>query len=111
MPFTPDSPTVETALVPVTRVANVYQIHEINMSFTPNNIVQTSIYVKWSKGFNDDSGQYIIAEENSSILRGDPLMEKFAELVRPKDSNYVTVKKAIWSYLIEQGLIPSGTVS
>jgi len=111
MPFIPDSPEVKIALVPQEHIINVYQIHDVNMSFQPDNPQETAIFVRWSKGFRAEDGKYYISEEGTALLKGDALLEKMSQTCFTGASHYSDFKAALWEYLSEQGHIPAGSIS
>ena len=111
MPFIPDNPEVKTAFVPQEHIINVYQIHDVIMSFMPDNLQETSMCVKFSKGFRTDNGQYYVSEEKQVILRGDALTEKMIQPCYPGATHYSDFKAALWEILLEQGHIPSGSIT
>jgi len=110
MPFIPDSPESRDVVTSVSKVLDVYQIHEVRIDAPPNDRTQTKISVRWSRGYME-GGLYYSGEVNEILLEGVNLLTAMAAAVAPGKSHYDDFRDALWALLQLEGAAPPGVVS
>lgn len=106
-PTTPTTKDVPSAII--TKNLDTYHIHRLYIDLDPNNPAGTTITVRWSCGYMEDT-TYIASALSEVVLSGAGLLTKIAELSDDTKSHYDNVRHATWELMQAEGHVPAGTV-
>jgi len=112
MPFNPTTPESKTAVKTVEQevLLDTYDILRFDMNFDPNNPMTTFVDVTWLKGYMEE-GKFVEVERHVSRLAGPTFL---AAVMVPADSGqsvYGNVKSTLWQYMIDQEIVPEGSIA
>ena len=113
MSFIPNNP--ETRVVPNTDTKpephNEFHIHELSFLLEPRNPMLTKCRIVWSEGYDNADGYYVGSLIHEDHLEGTALVAALIALVTSGNTRYDEVKGAIWQLLIDEGIVPQGSVA
>jgi hypothetical protein len=119
MPFEPTFPPTAPVFAPTTRPVDMYYMQVVNTRLKSGDPSAIEIDVEWFEGF-DDGGMFVVAPDSdtvggggrkSAMLSGPTLVAAMNQLVTPGKSHYDDFRDALWTYMMDQGLIPPGTIT
>lgn len=111
MPFNPTTPESKNVVTTNEQeiVLDTYDILRFDLNFDPNNPMVTYVDVAWLKGYTEE-GRFVEVERHLDRLAGPEFLAAVSVPADPEESVYTNVKKKLWEYMIDQGIVPAGTI-
>ena len=111
MPFNPTTPETKNVVTTTEqeRALDTFDILRFDMNFDPNNPMTTYVDVTWLKGYMD-GGAFVEVERTITRLAGLSFLQAVSASADASKSVYVNVKETLWQYMIDQGIVPDGTI-
>jgi hypothetical protein len=118
MPYQPTNPPTVAAFVPSPHAVDTFYMRSVNIRLVPGDLAAVEIDVEWAEGFMDGGAFYIAPQADGVLggikqatLSGPTLVAAMNAPVVPGKTHYDDFRDALWTYMMNQDLIPPGTIT